>query len=65
MVVDMGGDMIENMVEVMHSGLPHLLKLWFGMNKGILPVRYFCSNKFCFFISVEFHRVHKTVTKLM
>ena len=41
-------------VEVKASGAPHVLKLLLGVSKGMLPVRYFCSNNI-FFVSVEFH----------
>ena len=34
-----------------------------GVSKGMLPVRYFCSNK-APFVSVECHGDHKTVTKM-
>ena len=29
-------------VEVKASGPPCVLELWFGISKGMLPVRYFC-----------------------
>ena len=35
-------------VEVKVSGSPHGLKLLLGVSKGMLPVRYFCSNKASF-----------------
>ena len=28
-------------VEVEASRLPHVIKLWFGVNMGMLPVKYF------------------------
>ena len=27
------------------SGTPHVLKLWLGVSKGMLPVKYICPNK--------------------
>ena len=51
------------MVEVIASGHPHVLKLWLGVSKGMLRVEYFRSNK-AFFVSVEFHGDHETVTEL-
>ena len=30
---------------------PHILKLWFGVSKGMFPVRYFCSNKASFCVT--------------
>ena len=46
-------------MEVEASGMPHALKLWFGVSKGKLPVTYFHSNK-SFFVSVQFFedRIH-------
>ena len=32
-------------VVVKASGPPHVLKLWLGVSKGILPVRYVHSNE--------------------
>ena len=54
---------IKIVVELNTLGLPHVLKQLLGESKGILPVKYFCSNK-AFFVSVEFHGDHMTVTKL-
>ena len=36
-------------VELKASGPPHVLELWLGVSKGMLPVKYFCSTKplFC------------------
>ena len=48
-------------VEVKASGPLHVLKLWLGVSKCMLPVNYFCSNKVAF-VSVLFHEDHKTVT---
>ena len=58
---------IRVVVEVEASEPPHVLKLWWGkqghalcktlligVSKGMLPVRYFCSNK-ASYVSVEFH----------
>ena len=39
------------------------LKTVVGVNKGMLPVIHFCSNK-ASFVSVEFHGDHKNVMKL-
>ena len=49
-------------VELMVSGLPHVLTLWLGVNKGMLPVKYFRSTKH--FVSVECHGDDETVTTL-
>ena len=44
---------------------PHILELWLGVNKGMLPVKCFCSNNASFFVSVTFNGHHnKTFTKL-
>ena len=43
---------------------PHVLKLWLGVSKGMLPVKYFCSNKPSFYVSVEFHGGHKAEVNL-
>ena len=51
------------MVEVKASGPPHVLKLWLGVSKGMLPVKCFCSTK-SLFVSAEFNGDHKTVTKV-
>ena len=50
-------------VEMKAFGPPHVLKLCLVLSKGMLPVKYFHSNK-AFFVSVEFHLDHKTLTKL-
>ena len=42
------------------TGPPHVLEMWFGVSKGMLPMKYFCSNK-ASFVSIEYHRDHKTV----
>ena len=36
--------------EVKDSGQPHALKLLLEVSKGVLPVKYFCSNKAVFFM---------------
>ena len=33
---------------------PHVLGLWLGVSKGMLPAKYFCSNK-AIFMSIECH----------
>ena len=50
-------------LEVNALGLPHVLNLWLEVSKDMLPVKYLRSNK-AFFVSVEFHGDHKTVTEL-
>ena len=50
-------------IEVNASGPPHVLELWLWVGKGMLPVKYLCSNK-ASFMSVEFHGDHRTVTEL-
>ena len=47
----------------MALGPPHVLKLWLGVSKGMLPVKYFLSIK-AFFVLVEFHGDHKTVAMM-
>ena len=32
-------------VEVGASGAPHVLGVWLGISKDMLPVKYFCSTK--------------------
>ena len=32
-------------VAVMASGLPHALRLWLGVSKGMFPVKYFAPTK--------------------
>ena len=54
---------IKIVVEVKTSGPPHVLRLWLGVSKVMLPVQYFCSNK-ASFVSVEFHGDRDTVTEL-
>ena len=51
------------MVEVKASEPRHVLKLLLGVNKGMLPVKYFHSTK-RLFMSVEVQVDHKTVIKL-
>ena len=41
---------IETVIEVKASTLPHVLIVWLEVSKGILPVKYF-SNKASFYIS--------------
>ena len=41
------------MVEVKASGPQHVLKLWLGVGKGMLPAKYSCFNK-SYFVSVLF-----------
>ena len=41
-------------VEVKASGPPHVLALWLGVSKGMLPVRYFRSNKSSFLCKSNF-----------
>ena len=38
-------------VEVKVSGQAHVLILWLGVSNGILPVKYFCSNKAAFCVN--------------
>ena len=42
---------VEIVVEVTALGLPHVLKLWLGVSKGLLPVEYHRSNKVTFCVS--------------
>ena len=51
-------------VVVKASGLPHVVKLWLRVSKGLLAVRYFCSNKKPPFVSVECHGDHMTIIEL-
>ena len=39
---------LEILMDVKASGLPHVLKLWLGVSKGMLPAKYFCFNKSSF-----------------
>ena len=39
---------LDIVVLVTASGPPHVLRLWLGVGKGMLPVKYFCSNKASF-----------------
>ena len=41
-------------VEDKSSGPPYVLKLWFGVSKGMFPVKCFCFKKFPFCIIVIF-----------
>ena len=50
-------------VEVKASGPPHVIKLWLGVSMEMLPVSTFAPTK-PLFVSVKFHRDHKTATKL-
>ena len=36
------------------SGLPRLSELWPAVGKSVLPVNYFCSNKFSFVCKLNF-----------
>ena len=49
-------------VEVKASGPPYALKLWLGVSKGMLPVKYFCKQS-PHFVSVKFHGDHMIVVK--
>ena len=42
-------------VEVKALGLPHVLKLWLWVSKGMLHVKYLLQQSI-FFVSVKFHR---------
>ena len=55
--------LLKIVVEVKASGSPHVLRLWLTVSKGMLPVKYFCSNK-ASFLSAKFGGDHKTVTKI-
>ena len=35
-----------------------------GVSKGMLPVKYYCSKTSCL-MSLKFHVVHRTLTKLL
>ena len=47
-------------LEMYALGPPHFIKLLFGVSKGILPVKCFCSNSCS--VSVKFHVDQKIVT---
>ena len=47
-------------VEVNASGPPHVLGLWMGAGKDMLPVKYFFSNKASFLC----HGGHMAVTEM-
>ena len=49
-------------VEVKASGSPHVLIMWFGVSKGMLPVKHFASIN-PLLASFELHGDNKTVTK--
>ena len=49
--------------ELKALGQPYVLRLCFGVSKGMLSVKYFHSIK-AFFVSVEFHGDHKTIARL-
>ena len=53
---------IKIVVEVKASGPPHVIKLWLGETKGMLPVKCYCSAK-PLFVTFEFHVDHKTAYK--
>ena len=42
---------LRTVVEVKASRQPHVLKSWLGVSKGVLRVKYFCSNKASFCVS--------------
>ena len=50
---------LKTVVDVKASGQPHIIKLWLGISKVILPVKYFCSTK-PLFVTIEFNGDHKT-----
>ena len=50
-------------VEVKSTEQPHVLKLWLGLNKDMIPVKYFYSNKSCFCVKIIFYD-HMIVTTL-
>ena len=50
------------MLEVKASGPPHVLRLWLGFSKGMLPERYFHSINASFLL-IECHIDHTTLTK--
>ena len=41
-------------VEVKASGQPYVIKLWLGVSKGMLSVKYFCSNTASFLCQTNF-----------
>ena len=41
-------------LEVKPSRPPHVLELWLGSSKGMLPVKYFCNKKSSFCVSLIF-----------
>ena len=43
--------LLKIVVEVKASGPSHVLKMWLGVSKGMLPVEYHYSNKDYFCIS--------------
>ena len=44
-------------IEVKASGSPHILKLWLGVSKGMLPAEYFHSNKASFLCQLNFMEI--------
>ena len=42
------------MVDENASELPHALKVWLGVSKGMLPVRYFRSNIYFYLCQLNF-----------
>ena len=50
-------------VEAKSSGPPHVLRLWMGVGKDMLPVKYVAPTK-PLFVSVEFHGERKTATRI-
>ena len=51
-------------VGVKTSGSPHVLKLWLGVSKGMLLVKYFCLTK-PLFVRVKFIGDHKGEVNLI
>ena len=49
-------------VDVKDLGLSHVLELWLVESKGMLPVKYLCSNK-DYLMIVEFHGDLNTIIK--
>ena len=54
---------LKTVVEVNALWPSHVLELWLGVGKGMLPVKYFYSNK-AFFVPVGLHGNHKIVIKM-
>ena len=43
---------LQIVLAVMASGPPHVLQLWLGVSKGMLPVKYICSDISSFCVSL-------------